>query len=73
MLGKIYLISKSTMRYIKITALLAVVLLILSACGQRGALYIPKVEPVKTSPTQSESGAPEKAPENKTSTTTEGA
>jgi predicted small lipoprotein YifL len=69
MLGQVYLISKSTMRYIKKTALLAAVLLILSACGQRGALYNPETAPIENSSTENESDTPEKTP----SITTEGA
>jgi len=57
MLGKVYLISKSTMRYIKTTALLAVILLIVSACGQRGPLYNPKAEPIETSAGETETEA----------------
>jgi predicted small lipoprotein YifL len=36
------------MRYIKITALFGVVLLILSGCGQRGPLYSPPTKPETT-------------------------
>lgn len=69
MLGQVNLISKSTMRYIKITALLAAVLLILSACGQSGALYNPETAPIENSPTEKESNTPQQTP----STMTEGA
>lgn len=69
MLRQVYLISKSTMRYIKITALLAVGLLILSACGQSGALYNPAPAPTENS---SANDSAEK-PEQNTTTTSEGA
>lgn len=69
MLRQVYLISKSTMRYIKITALLAVGLLILSACGQRGALYNPAPAPAENSSADSEAETPVQT----TATTTEGA
>ncbi|MFT6267493.1 MAG: putative small lipoprotein YifL [Alphaproteobacteria bacterium] len=36
------------MRYIKITALIGVVLLIVSGCGQRGPLYAPQEKPETT-------------------------
>lgn len=69
MLGQVYLMSKSSMRYIKIPALLAVVLLILSACGQSGSLYKPEEAPTENSPTEINPETVEQA----TSTTIEGA
>lgn len=59
MLRQVYLISKSTMRYLKITALLAVVVLILSACGQRGALYNPAPAPTENTSANDSVAEPE--------------
>ena len=36
------------MRYIKLTAVIGVVLLVLSGCGQRGPLYSPPENPENT-------------------------
>jgi predicted small lipoprotein YifL len=36
------------MRYLKMTVLISVVLLIVSGCGQRGSLYLPKEAPSTT-------------------------
>jgi len=41
------------MYYARKSAALCVLLLLLSACGQRGPLYIPQDEPAKTQPESS--------------------
>ena len=69
MLRQVYLISKSTMRKLRITALLAVVLLILGACGQSGALYNPPPAPIENS----SSGNTDEIPEKTSTPMSEGA
>lgn len=39
------------MHYVKKSAALCVLLLIITACGQSGALYLPQDEPTNTQPT----------------------
>jgi predicted small lipoprotein YifL len=64
MLRQVYLISNSTMRNTKITALLAVVVLFLSACGQRGALYNPAPAPTENSNANDSAAEPEQTNTN---------
>lgn len=48
MVRAIIFVLKKTMRYIKITSLISILLLVLVGCGQRGPLYSPDKAPETT-------------------------
>ncbi len=45
------------MRFIKLIAIIATLLLTLSSCGQRGPLYLPTEQPSENSPEDEEASA----------------
>lgn len=50
------------MRYLKLSALLSVILMCLTACGQTGALYLPDENPSENKNNQNESSQQDSTP-----------